>query len=105
MVLQPGGEDALLREVALLQEGLVLHPEGEGLLQLSPRVPIKIEGTVCCVTYVETYLILYHNIYFFEQAIYFAMIHIAPISRCSICSISFNTKRCSTNAFLDDGHQ
>ena len=45
---------------------------------------LKIEGTICCVMYVETYLISYHNIYFCEQAIYFGTIHIAPILRCSI---------------------
>ena len=54
------------------------------IIQLSPRVPIDIEGTVYCFTYVETYLISYHNIYFCEQAIYFATIHIAPILRCSV---------------------
>ena len=36
-------------------------------IQLSPRVPIVIEATVCCVTYVETYLLLYHNIYFWRN--------------------------------------
>ena len=38
MVLQPGGEDVLLQGVVLLQEGLVLHPEGEGVLLLQVEV-------------------------------------------------------------------
>ena len=54
------------------------------MYSLPLRVLIKTEGTVCCVTYVETYLISYHNIYFCEPAIYLATIHIAPISRRSI---------------------
>ena len=38
-------------------------------VQFTPRVRIHMEGTVYCFTYVETYLISYHNIYFCEQAI------------------------------------
>ena len=38
MVLQPGGEDVFLQGGVILQEGLVLHPEGEGVLLLQIEV-------------------------------------------------------------------
>ena len=47
------------------------------LVQLSPRIEID---RYVCITYVETYLLSYHTIYFCEAEIYFAMIHIAPNS-------------------------
>ena len=43
MVLQPGGEDVLLQGVVLLQEGLVLHPEGEGVLLLQVVVVLLLQ--------------------------------------------------------------
>ena len=43
MVLQPGGEDVLLQGVVLLQEGLVLHPEGERALLLRVEVGLLLQ--------------------------------------------------------------
>ena len=42
MVLQPGGEDVLLQGVVLLQEGLVIHPEGERVLLLWVEVVLLV---------------------------------------------------------------
>ena len=61
MVLQPGGEDVLLQGVVLLQEGLVLHPEGEGVLLLRLEVVLLLRvarGEVVLLVRVEVVLLL-----------------------------------------------
>ena len=50
-------------------------------VQLSPNQEIVIEGPVCFLSYVKSYLISYDNIYFCEPAIYYAAIYVAPILR------------------------
>ena len=43
VVLQPRGEDVFLQGVVLLQDGLVLHLEGEGVLLLQVKVVLILQ--------------------------------------------------------------